>query len=167
VLRDSPKPRMPSDHRIRQIESADEKSDACRDITASLPQWFGLPEANKKYAEGIRDAVVFAAHESDGSLIGLIALKFPFSNNADLYWMGIKPQFHRRGIGKSLLGAAEDSARRHGCRTLSVETLSLSSGDPNYEKTYRFYESAGFIPLFELEPHNTKYRMCYLLAQIG
>ena len=33
----------------------------CREITACLPEYFGLPEANERYARGMRAQTTFAA----------------------------------------------------------------------------------------------------------
>lgn len=151
---------------ISEIVNPEQKAQSCLEVTALLPDWFGLPEANEKYVEGIKETTVFAAHNHDGELLGLIAVKMPFPNNADIYWMGIKPSFHRQGIGKALLERAQEYARGHHCHTITVETLSLSHDDLSYKKTYQFYHAVGFSPLFELEPYDTGYHMLYMIRHV-
>lgn len=56
----------------------------CRKITADLPEYFGIPEANERYAKGMLERVSFAA-KIDGDYVGLLTLEFPFNNNANVY----------------------------------------------------------------------------------
>jgi len=130
--------------------------EACRTIAATLPEWFGIPEANKRYEQGMLDRVSFAA-VLDVNIIGMITLEFPYANNANIYWMGVKKPFHGKQIGTKLLQIAENYCQEQGCFSLTVETLSSKQNDENYLKTYHFYKQAGFKPLFEMntyDPHN-------------
>jgi kynurenine formamidase/GNAT superfamily N-acetyltransferase len=129
---------------------------SCRSIAATLPEWFGIPEANERYEEGMLDRVSFAAY-LDANVIGMITLEFPYVNNANIYWMGVKRSFHGNHIGKKLLQIAENHCQELGCSSLTVETLSAKQHDENYLKTYYFYKKSGFKPLFEMytyDPHN-------------
>ena len=65
----------------------------CRKITANLPEYFGIPEANEHYALGVVSRVNFAAHHK-GELITLLSLDFPYPNNANVYWIGVMRSFH-------------------------------------------------------------------------
>jgi hypothetical protein len=51
----------------------------CRTITADLPEYSGLPEANEHYAVGVRSRMNFAAKIAE-EYIGLIAIDFPYSH---------------------------------------------------------------------------------------
>jgi ribosomal protein S18 acetylase RimI-like enzyme len=62
----------------------------------------------------------------------------------DIHWLGILPEFHRRGIGTRLIGTLIQIAKGSGLTLLTVETLDPSVADPNYLKTYAFYEKLGF-----------------------
>lgn len=134
----------------------------CREITSTLPEYFGIPEANERYAKGMLERVSFAVLE-DANHIGLITLEFPFPNNANIYWMAVKKGHHGKNIGSSLIKKAENYCRDHACQTLTVETLSPKNKDTAYLKTYQFYEKCGFQPLFELNTYGPDFLMTYLL----
>jgi hypothetical protein len=57
-------------------------------LTAALPQWFGLPTSNAKYAmlAEILDGYVA---ESDGVRRGLLLLKYHSPISAEVYWIGV------------------------------------------------------------------------------
>lgn len=133
----------------------------CRHITAKLPEWFGIFDANERYAKGCLERISFGA-VLDGDHVGLIVMEFPFPNNANIYWLGVDSAYHHLGIGKQLLKAAENYCLSMGVYTMTVETLSTKHEDEYYLKTYRFYEKNGFKPLFELQPYGPEHVMCYL-----
>ena len=66
---------------------------------------------------------------------------------AELYVLGVKRKFHRQGIGRSLIGAAVNFAKREGLSFLTVKTLGPSNPDLNYAGTRSFYEAVGFFPI--------------------
>lgn len=138
---------------------------ACRQLTAVLPEWFGIPEANERYANGCLERTSFCA-KLDNTIVGLIVLEFPFPNNANIYWMAVDKSYHHQGIGKLLLQSALNYCFEHKVDTITVETLSPKHDDPYYLSTYRFYENNGFKPLFELQPYGPDHTMCYLLRKI-
>lgn len=150
------------------IRSSDpsEAGQICRSITETLPEWFGISEANEMYADKVKDCVTFSAYE-DNEPVGMIAVQTPFPKNGNIFWMGVKKAFHRRGIGKKLLQFVEQYCLSQGCYSLTVETLSLQERDPHYLATYQFYKQAGFQPLFELSPYSSQYRMVYLQKLIS
>ncbi len=137
----------------------------CRKITADLPEYFGLPEANEHYAEGVRTRTNFAA-KINTDYIGLISINFPYPNNANIYWMGILKDFHGKGIGKKLAEAAFEYAINNGANTITVETLNPTECDENYLKTYLFYQSLGFSPLFNLKPSGYEWNMVYMVKKL-
>ncbi len=133
----------------------------CRQITATLPEWFGIPEANERYAQGMLDRVSFAACLGN-DYIGMITLEFPYPNNANIYWLAVEKAYHRKNVGKKLLQTAENYCLERGCSSLTVETLSQKQNDKNYLKTYYFYEEAGFKPLFEMHTYDPNHLMVYM-----
>ncbi len=137
----------------------------CRKITADLPEYFGLPEVNEHYAIGVRSRVNLAAC-ADEEYVGLISIDFPYPENANIYWMGILRGHHRTGIGKLLSDEAFKQAKNRGAQTISVETLSPEETDENYLKTYHFYKSLGFAPLFNLKPQGYEWNMVYMLKSL-
>ena len=133
----------------------------CRVITADLPEYFGQPEANERYAKGMQDRISFAASYQNQH-IGLLTLEFPFPNNGNIYWMAIKREFQGSGVGSQLIEQAESYSRANGCSSLTVETLSPKNADDNYLKTYSFYEKSGYKPLFELNTYGPEFLMVYM-----
>jgi len=138
----------------------------CRKITAELPEYFGLPEVNEHYAIGVRSRINLAA-KLDGEYIGLVSVDFPYPHNANIYWMAVLPEFHRRGIGKILAKSAFHKAQIAGAKTISVETLAQQEADENYLKTYDFYKSLGFEPLFNLKPGGYEWNMVYMIKLLN
>ncbi|WP_371218698.1 GNAT family N-acetyltransferase [Orientia tsutsugamushi] len=138
----------------------------CRKITVDLPEYFGLPEVNERYAIGVRSRLNLAARVGE-EYVGLISIDFPYPENASIYWLGILRDYHRIGIGKILSYEAFKQAKNRGAKTISVETLSPEETDENYLKTYQFYKSLGFAPLFNLKPEGYKWNMVYMLKSLN
>jgi 2-polyprenyl-3-methyl-5-hydroxy-6-metoxy-1,4-benzoquinol methylase len=67
----------------------------------------------------------------------------------EVHFMAVRPERHRRGIGRTLLHHLELEARAQGGRWLHVKTLAPSHPDPYYARTRAFYQAMGFTPLFE------------------
>lgn len=149
--------------KVVAIQSIDRylSTSICQSITTTLPEWFGIPEANQRYATGVQKCVSFAAYIADDP-IGLISLEFPYPNNAHIYWIGVKKHYHRQQIGTQLIRVAENYCRAQGYTSLTVETLSHKQSDANYLKTYYFYQKQGFKPLFELSPYGPDNLMVYM-----
>ena len=59
----------------------------------------------------------------------------------DLYWIAVDPNCRRGGVGRGLLVASEEAARKSGARMLIAET----SGTSPYESTRKFYVGMGYI----------------------
>lgn len=137
----------------------------CRKITVDLPEYFGLPEVNEHYAVGVRSRLNLAACIGE-EYVGLISIDFPYPENTNIYWMGILRDYHRTGIGQILSYEAFKHANNRGAKTISVETLSPEEADENYLKTYQFYKSLGFAPLFNLKPEGYEWNMVYMLKNL-
>ena len=60
------------------------------------------------------------------------------------------PGYHRRGLGRRLLGKAEEALRADGIRLLQVKTLGPSRPNAAYARTRAFYAALGFLPLEEI-----------------
>lgn len=58
----------------------------------------------------------------------------------DLYWIAVDPAHQGRGLGRSLLAAAEDAVRAAGGRMLLVET----AGKAAYAATRAVYDACGY-----------------------
>jgi aminoglycoside 6'-N-acetyltransferase I len=145
---------MPPDIRIRLAQSADRSS--LKGLRAAL--WPKAP-AEELSCEldailsgktpGALPLVVFVAEASEGSLIGFIevGLRSHAEGCDPAHPVGyvegwyVSGAHQRRGIGRQLLLAAEDWARRQGCLEMASDTW------PENELSQRVHEALGFEEL--------------------
>jgi GNAT superfamily N-acetyltransferase len=132
---------------IRPVTPPEAASRECSRLIGLLPDWFGIPASNRAYVAGVAECLCHGAFDTQGTCVGLIALRPHFGSTLEVWWMGVAPDRHRTGIGAGLMAAAVDEASRLGCRDMVVMTLGEESGDPGYDATRRFYLSQGFRPL--------------------
>jgi GNAT superfamily N-acetyltransferase len=120
----------------------------CRSILNALPHWFGIPAsvADDVAVADRSPSVIAATAERD---IGIATLVSHGPYAAEVYVMGVLPEYHRHGVGRAMLQAAEARLARAGVEFLQVKTLSPSKPDEGYEKTRAFYLAYGFRPLDE------------------
>jgi GNAT superfamily N-acetyltransferase len=130
---------------IVEVSDPQVRSRLCESVLRELPDWFGIEEATAAYIRDVADLPTFAA---DGH--GFLSIKLHTPRAAELYVMGVRPEHHRQGLGTALLAAAEDYLREQGVEYLQVKTLGPSWPDEGYERTRRFYEARGFVPLEEI-----------------
>jgi GNAT superfamily N-acetyltransferase len=130
---------------IVEVSDPQARSRLCESVLRELPDWFGIEEATAAYIRDVADLPTFAA---DGH--GFLSIKLHTPRAAELYVMGVRPEHHRQGLGTALLAAAEDYLREQGVEYLQVKTLGPSWPDEGYERTRRFYEARGFVPLEEI-----------------
>jgi len=120
----------------------------CRALIAALPDWFGIPESNAAYLHNLSllpSWVALVASE----VVGAITLEQHFPASFEVHFMAVRPEYHRRGIGRALLERLQTEADARGGRWLHVKTLAPSHPDPFYARTRAFYTAMGFSPLFE------------------
>lgn len=149
---------------VEQI-TPDFASKLCLKIAGDLPDFFGLLDANEFYAKGVQKRINFAA-KIDREYVGLLSLDFPYPESASIYWLGVMRLYHRKKIGKSLISQAEKFALEKGVQYLTVETLSPVQNDENYRRTYMFYQSSGFVPMFDLKPEGFEHTMVYMIKKL-
>jgi GNAT superfamily N-acetyltransferase len=143
---------------VRPLDDSTAKSALCARIVKELPMWFGRPQANARYIQGVADRDAFAGLV-DGVPRGLISLEYHFAVTCNVWWLGVTPAHHRRGIGRRLIERAAEEARWRGCGQLAVETMSPRADSPEYDLSRRFYEALGFLPFVEFEPEPGDYMM--------
>ena len=97
--------------------SADLAEQLCRQITADLPEYFGLPECNEHYAIGVRTRDNFAV-KLGPTYLGLLSLEFPYPKNMNIYWMGVLRLHHNQGVGRLLIDEASHYATHLGAVTM-------------------------------------------------
>ena len=124
---------------VFEISDPDKKQEACRGIIFTLLDWFGMPASNENYINKIVDKDVFSAIAGN-EIVGTVALKYHFSDTAEIWWMGIKPEFHRQEIGTRLFEAALNRVKKRACKWMILETLSPKNPDEYYARTRNFYQ---------------------------
>jgi len=132
--------------KTKRVEQADEKTEVTLKIMHSLPSWFSPPEDIDKKAIVHREYPFFAAYDEDKP-IGFIVLKIHNEYAVEIFNVGVLEQYHRQGIGRHLLKAAERYCADNGFLYLTVKTLDASAEYEPYERTRLFYKKMGFIPL--------------------
>ena len=142
------------DHRGREPGSPDVfelvkgKGDVCGEILRSLPEWFGIESAVKRYVSDAESLPMLAAR-AEGKIAGFLSIRPHNRWTAEINSMAVRREFHRRGIGRGLVRAAEEYLRTRGYRCLSVKTLSESRPCEEYDGTRKFYAAMGFLPVEE------------------
>ena len=134
------------DAQIRKQEVG--TGETCRTILETLPDWFGIPASVEDYVATAERSPSFIASRR-GDDIGFLTLVRHSLYAAEVYVMGVRPEFHRRRIGWQLLSLAEQQLVADGVEYLQVKTLAPSRPDDGYEKTRAFYFAYGFRPLEE------------------
>jgi GNAT superfamily N-acetyltransferase len=122
--------------------------EVCSRVLAALPTWFGIPESVADYVAKAEThpTVVASTDEED---VGLLTLVTHTPYAAEVYVMGVLPEYHRHGIGRLMLERAELWLSERDLEYLQVKTLSPRHPDPGYAKTRAFYLACGFRPLEE------------------
>lgn len=132
----------------------------CADVLASLPDHFGIPEANASYvafAEQHGAWVAVAVDDGDGDgdgdgrVLGLLSGRRHFPECAEIEIMAVRPDRHRRGVGRALVDAFEAHHAAEGVRVLEVKTLGPSHPDEGYARTRAFYLGIGFLRIEETD----------------
>ena len=81
-------------------------ADQCESLIASLPEWFGLPESNAAYLRDLERLPSWLLCEGSRAL-GAASLARHFPGSFEVHFMAVRPECHRRGIGRN------DSRQQH------------------------------------------------------
>ena len=114
----------------------------------ALPEWFGIEEAILEYRKSIERMETFVA-ERAGTLAGFLTLNQHNQYSAEIHVMAVRPEYHRMGIGTSLIRHAERLLHARSTEYLQVKTLGPSRQSEAYARTREFYQIVGFRPLEE------------------
>ena len=125
-----------------------DKCAICASILATLPDWFGMPESNEAYRRDVEAMPMFVAREA-GQNVGFLAIRQHMKFASEIHVLGVRPEWHRKGIGQALVTQAREFCLGNGNRFLTVKTRSPSRPDPGYLKTLAFYEAVGFVAIEE------------------
>ena len=135
---------MSTELRVQETGSGD----LCRAILATLPTWFGVPEANDDYVATAETTPTVVARV-DGDDVGLLTWITHTPYAAEVHLMAVRPERHRQGIGRTMLTFLEAHLLATGIEYLQVKTLSEAHPDEGYRLTRAFYGATGFRPLEE------------------
>lgn len=122
-------------------------------ILRALPEYFGFEAGIVDFCEAARKMknTTYAAITDDGTRAGFLLLTMNNNMTAEIWVMGVLPEFHGHGIGKALLERAETESRKRGRRYIMARTIGPSQNDPNYLKTFNFYLHNGYSMLVEYD----------------
>ena len=134
---------------IRTVDDASEKRRIAREILEALPEWFGITEAREDYILKSADETMVASFNQD-TPNGFLCLKETGKDTVELAVMGVRKEYHRKGIGTKLFEAAKEIAVERGYAFLQVKTVQMGRYE-EYDRTNRFYQSLGFKE-FEVFP---------------
>ena len=151
--------------KITKINNPDLKSEVCESILRSLPLWFGLEYAIINYIKDVKAMDTWVAYDGD-SPIGFISIHKHFESSAEVHVMGIRSEYHRKGIGHTLLKTAETELCEKGVKFLTVKTLSESRENKEYAQTRKFYLKSGFTPLEEFKTLWDEFNPCLFLVKV-
>lgn len=140
------------------------KAQNCISILRSLPQWFGVETALQAYSTEIDRLPTFLACEASHE-IGFLSLKQHNRFAAEIYVMGVLPEFHRHGTGRALVEIAQQWLRHQSVEYLQVKTLGPSHPDSDYARTRAFYAAMDFRPLEEFKQIWDENNPCLILVK--
>ena len=112
----------------------------------SLPDWFGIEKSIVQYRCDLDHMESFVA-DVEGRIVRFPAINQHNAHTAEFHVMGVRQEFHRRGIGRALVERAEKVLHHRGIEYVEVKTLAPSKRDANYDRTREFYAALGFRPV--------------------
>lgn len=129
---------------VRRAEIA-EAEDVARVINAAFrPAEEFFVEGDRIGVDGVREFFANGAFLVAGDFAGVIYVELR-GERAYFGLLSVNPAQQGAGIGRALVGAAEDLARRHGCRFMDIKVVNLRTElPPRYEKLG--YAHAGTEP---------------------
>lgn len=125
-----------------------DKADVCEPILRALPDWFGIEAAIVDYLADIEREPTWTIGDASGCA-GFVTVVRHNAYTAEIHVMGIRPEHHRAGLGRTLIQTIERLLVAEGTEYLAVKTLSPAHPDPYYARTRSFYAAMGFRPVQE------------------
>jgi ribosomal protein S18 acetylase RimI-like enzyme len=126
---------------IRQITQEDHGTIVA--MAKLLRQWF-TETGIQQIARDLQSHKGLVALE-DENIAGFVTYAIAVDERvAELTWIAVHPNLHRKGIGRSLVGALEEVLARLGVSALEVSTVADSIEYEPYARTRSFYHALGF-----------------------
>lgn len=133
-------------------------------LERALAFWHGVAA---DVAAGRR--VLLVARKGDGRIAGTVQLVLAQPENqphrADLVKLLVHRQARGRGLGRSLMLAAEDEARRCGRHVLVLDTAVDGGAEPLYEGLG--WQRVGTVPHYALMPDGAPCATCYYYKHLA
>ncbi|MGG6894982.1 MULTISPECIES: GNAT family N-acetyltransferase [Rhizobium] len=130
---------------LEAIEITESRGEICRAVMSELTDWFTDRAVVDACAEAAETLPMFACVEA-GTIAGFVSMQARTPSAMEILVIATRRRYHRSGVGKRLLAAAERFARAADCKLLTVKTLAPRGKDePQYEATRAFYDRNGFI----------------------
>ena len=149
---------------IREVTNQAEKTAVSRELMHRLRKWFNPTEDIEQKALLHQGYTLFAAYD-EGQVVGFLVLKSHNNCTAEIFNMGVLEDYHRRGIGQTLLQTAIAHCRLQGHTYLTVKTLADSVAYEPYQRTRSFYVKHGFCPLEVFKTHWGEDNPCLFMAK--
>ena len=124
--------------KIRRIRASDKEEIML--ITKALPQWF-TARGRKYIRQALNKHDGFVAYKKH--ILGF-ALYRKWKIIGELTWIGVLPEYHRKGIGTALVRSVEKELKKGGVEKVKVATLAQTVRYEPYERTRKFYSNMGF-----------------------
>lgn len=128
---------------VKIRKSAVNDIDGMMKVAGSLhPLWFDKVAINESMPIDLNVQKGYVA-EDKGTIIGFVTYTSD-NGNVKISWLGILPEYQRRGIGARLLKVVEKELGKIGVKKIRVETVAESEKYEPYERTRAFYIKMGF-----------------------
>lgn len=111
-------------------------------VARALPEWFDKDARLRALPVDVRHQQGYVA-VAGRRVVGFMTF-YVAEGRLQIGWLGVRPEFHRRGVGTALLKCAEREAANRGVSELSVYTLGAGVDYKPYEATRAFYFRNGF-----------------------
>ena len=135
--------------RYLTINENEQKKTLVREILEVLPEWFEMAEGREQYIADSEEEICFGAYNEEKA-IGFLCLKETGKDTVELAVMGVRKEYHRKGIGRELVQIAKKTACEKGYSFMQVKTVKMGLYE-DYDRTNRFYLGMGFKE-FEVLP---------------
>ncbi|MDR6198391.1 GNAT superfamily N-acetyltransferase [Microbacterium sp. SORGH_AS428] len=119
---------------LPHLERIENEADALLVDLLQPDQWHPAPTDAERLASG---GIILVAETEDGTVLGFVHV-IEFDGGAHLEQVSVLPAFGGRGIGRALVEAAKDAARKSGYDRLTLRTFA------DVPWNAPFYASAGF-----------------------
>lgn len=120
----------------------------CSELLRSVPLCFGDDAAVRQCVAEVETMSTFAAYDGEKAL-GFLSLNRRNAGTAEVHAMAVLPAFHRKGIGRSLIGTAEKYLKEFNYEFLSIRTVPPSRPGKEHEQARKFLQAVGFRAVAE------------------